>query len=234
MAVMCMILSASAPALAVDSVHREVRAGNSTIGMSSYALIGEFKTDRDQLITPEISYTIFTMGDNGQVSYDILLMDNSNYAKYQNNQAFNYITNGSRIGQNAQSVSISNLVLAQNSQYFLVADNTNEPTNGSTPTQELRIGYVLSGVNLSILSPSGNVIEWIMIVAIAIVVVLVVVLLVIFLAMRKKKGSQQVVAAPVPMQPAINPATAEGNCPVCGKPVSLDFMVCPNCGNRLK
>lgn len=234
MAVMCMILSAAAPALADDIVHREVRAGSSTIGSNAYAVIGEFRTDRDPLIVPDISYTVFTIGDNGVVFYDILLMDNNNYTKYQNHEAFNYIVNGSKIGQSAQSVSISNLVLAQNNHYFLVADNTIEPANGSSPTQELRIGYVLSGVNLSILSPGGNVIEWIMIVAVAVTVVLVVVLLVLFLAMRKKKGTQQPMAAPIPMQPAIKPATPEGNCPVCGKPVSPDFMACPNCGNRLK
>ncbi len=228
-----MILSAAAPAVADDLIHREVRAGSSNIALNTYAVIGEFRTDRDPLVIPDISYTVFTIGDNGPVVYDILLMDETNYNKYKNHEAFSYIANGSKIGQSAQSVSVSNLVLANNDHFFLVADNTNEPTGGSTPTQELRIGYVLSGINLSILSPSGNVIEWLLIAAVAIAVVLIVVLLVLFLAMRKK-GNQQPMAAPIPAQPVIKPATAEGNCPVCGKPVSPDFMMCPNCGNRLK
>ncbi len=233
-AVLCMILSTAAPALAVDSIHREVRAGSSTIDLNGYAVIGEFRSDRDLLIVPDISYTVFTIGDNGPVYYDIMLMDESNYAKYQNHEAFNYIPNGSKIGQSEQSVSVYNLVLAQNNHYFLVADNTNEPAGGSTPTQELRIGYVISGVNLSIESPSGNVLEWILILVVGIAVVLVVVLMILFLAMRKKNGKQQVPVAPAPLQPAIMPATAEGNCPVCGKPVKPEFVACPNCGNRLK
>jgi hypothetical protein len=231
---MCMILSVTAPALAVDSINREVRAGSSTIDVNTYAVIGEFRTDRDQSIAPDISYSVFTIGDNGPVFSDILLMDESNYSKYQNHQAFTYILNGSKIGQSAQSVSVSNLVLAQNNHFFLVADNTNEPPNGSTPTQQLRIGYVLSGVNLSMTSPSGDVIGLILIAAALVAVVLVVVLVVLFLAMRRRKGAPQPMAAPVPMQPMIKPATLEGNCPVCGKPVSPDFTICPNCGNQLK
>ena len=220
--------------MAADSIHREVRAGSSTIGLNSYAVIGEFRSDRDPLVIPDISYTVFTIGDNGSVSYDVMLMDESNYAKYKNHEAFTYIPNGSKIGQSAESVSVSNLVLAKNNHYFLVADNTNEPAGGSTPTQDLRIGYVLSGVNLSIQSPSGNVIEWIMVLLIAIAAVVVVVLVILFLAMRKKNVSRQVPMSPAPVQPAIMPATAEGNCPVCGKPVSPEFMSCPNCGNRLR
>jgi hypothetical protein len=235
LALSCLILSATVPALAADQMRREVRTGGSTIGLNSYAIIGEFTTDQSLAITPDISYTVFTIGDNGPIYYDILLMDEANYTQYKNNANFSYIAAGSKIGQSVESVSVSNLVLAQHTHYFLVADNTNLPPGGSTPTQELRIGYVLTGYDMSIQFPSGNpvAVGLAVLAVIAVLAIIVVVLVVLYLLSRKKQAAPPL-AAPMPVQPEIKPATPEGNCPVCGKPVSADFMVCPNCGNRLK
>ena len=233
-AVVCMILSA-VPALGADPINREVRTGTTTVGLNNYAVIGEFTTDQSQSLTPSISYTIFTIGDNGPVFYDILLMDEANYTSYKNSENFSYIAAGSKIGQSADSVSVSNLALAQHTHYFLVADNTNLPAGGSTPTQDLRIGYLLSGFDISIQFPTGNVVALalIVIVVIVLLVILVVALVLLFIFMRRKNVYQQPMA-PAPYVPQVRPATAEGNCPVCGKPVAPDFMACPNCGNRLK
>ncbi|MGD0817249.1 MAG: zinc ribbon domain-containing protein [Methanomassiliicoccales archaeon] len=232
-AVVCMILSASMPVLAADTMRREVRSGSSTISLNSYAVIGEFITDQSQSVTPDLSYTVFTIGDNGPVYYDIMLMDESNFNHYKNNENFTYISEGSKIGQSGQSVSVSNLPLAQNTHFFLVADNTNLPAGGSIPTQELRIGYVLTGYDMSIQFPSGNPVALALIAIVAIVVLVVIVLALLFLFMRKKKGIQQP-SAQIPTPPEIRPATAEGNCPVCGKSLSPEFVACPYCGNRLK
>ena len=124
-ALTCLLLSAANPALAADPMSREVRTGSTTVSLNSYAVIGEFTTDQSQSFTPSISFTVFTIGDNGPVYYDILLMDEANYTAYKNNQNFSYIASGSNIGQSAESVSVSNLALAQQTHYFLVADNTN-------------------------------------------------------------------------------------------------------------
>jgi ABC-type multidrug transport system permease subunit len=230
-----MILSAAVPALAADTMNRDIRTGTTTVGLNNYAVIGEFTTDQNQSITPSISFTVFTIGNNGPVYYDILLMDEANYTSYKNNQNFSYIAAGSKIGQSGESVSVSNLALAQHTHYFLVADNTNLPAGGSTPTQDLRIGYVLTGFNMSVQFPTGNVVALalIAIVVIVLLVIVVIALVLLFIFMRRRNGNRQPIA-PAPVMPLIKPATAEGNCPVCGKPVAPDFMVCPNCGNRLK
>jgi hypothetical protein len=235
MAVVFMILSSALPVLAADSPSREIRTGNSTIALNDHAVIGEFTTDQSQSVTPDVSYSVFIIGNNGPVYYDILLMDEANYNHYKNNENFTYISAGSKIGQFAGSASISSLPLAQNTHYFLVADNSNLPAGGSIPTQELRIGYVLDGYDVSFQSPSGNLIAFAVVAAIVIVIVLVaiIVLVLLYVLVRKRKAILQPMM-PAPAPPMIKPATAEGNCPVCGKPVSPDFMMCPNCGNRLK
>jgi hypothetical protein len=235
LAIIFMVLSSALPVLAADPPSRELRTGNSTISVNDYAVIGEFTTDQDQSVTPDISYTVFIIGNNGPTYYDILLMNETNYNHYKNNQNFTYISAGSKIGQFSGSASVSNLPLAQNTHYFLVADNTNLPAGGSTPTQELRIGYVLNGFDMTIQSPTGNLLTFALLgfIVILIVVIAIVVLVVLFVFMRKKKVNPQPMV-PLPVQPMVRPATPEGNCPVCGKPVSQDFMVCPNCGNRLK
>jgi hypothetical protein len=235
LAIMFMVLSSALPVLAADPPTRELRTGNSTISVNNYAVIGEFTTDQDQTVTPDISYSVFIIGDNGPTYYDILLMNETNYNHYKNNQNFTYISAGSKIGQFSGSASVSNLPLAQNTHYFLVADNTNLPAGGSTPTQELRIGYVLNGFDMSIQSPTGNLVAFALIslIVVLIVVVAIIVLVLLYFLLRKKKVYPQPIAPP-PVQPMVRPATSEGNCPVCGKPVSQDFIVCPNCGNRLK
>jgi hypothetical protein len=233
LAVMCLILSATAPALAADGARFEIRTGSSNIALNDYAVISEFQTGQSLLVTPTLNYTVFTIGDSGILHYDILLMDESNFTKYKNHETFTYINAGSRIGVTAESISVS-LALTPNKHYILVADNTDLPLGGSIPTQALHIGYVMAGYDVSFQSPTGNPIVLVLI-AIIVVVVIIVVVFVLFLMMRKKKGIQQATAPPqYPPQPAISPATQAGTCPVCGTPVSPDFMACPNCGNRLK
>ena len=234
LAAACMILSAAVPALAADGIRREVRTGTATIALNDQAVIGEFTTDQSQSFTPDISYTVFTIGDNGPVYYDIMLMDESNFAKYKNNQAFTYIAEGSRTGQSGESVSVANFPLAQNTHFFLVADNTNLPAGGSIPTQELRIGYVLTGYDISIQSPTGNIFAMALISIIVIAVLVVLVLALLFLIVRKKSGSQKQVVVPAAASTVIRRETPEGNCPVCGNPVGPIYLTCPNCGNRLK
>jgi hypothetical protein len=235
LALSCLILSAAVPALAADQLRRDIRTGSSTVALNGYAVIGEFSTDQSQLVTPEISYVVFTIGENRSVDYDILLMDEANYTLYKNNADFSFIEAGSRIGQSVESVSVSNLALSQHTHFFLVADNTGTPANGSTPTQELRIGYVLTGYDMSIMYPTGNLvgIGLAILAVVAILVIVVVVLVVLYLLLRKKKTTPPMVA-PLPYVPAVKPATPEGNCPVCGKAVSPEFIACPYCGNRLK
>ena len=227
-------LSSAVPVLAADAPSRDLRSGNSTIAVNDYAVIGEFTTDQSQTVTPTISYSVFVIGNLGQVNYDILLMDQANYTHYTNHQNFTYISEGSKLSQSGRSVSVSDVPLAQNTHFFLVADNTNLPVGGSNPTQELRIAYILNTYDASIQLPTGNFLGLALIALVIIaIVVIVIVVVVLYLLLRKKKNGPQAMP-PAPVQPAINPATAEGNCPVCGKPVSPDFMLCPNCGNRLK
>jgi hypothetical protein len=232
---MFVVLSSALPVLAADPPNREIRTGNSTISANDYAVIGEFMTDQDQSVTPTISYSVFIIGVNGPTSYDILLMDETNYNHYKNSENFTYISAGSKIGQSSESASVSNLPLTQNTKYFLVADNTNMPSGGSSPTQQIRIGYVLDGFNVSVQSPTGNLLTFALvglIVILIVVVAIIVLVLLYFFVWKKRSAPQPMVPASAP--PMVRPATPEGNCPVCGKPVSQDFMVCPNCGNRLK
>lgn len=235
LAIMFMVLSSALPVLAADTPTRDIRTGNSTISVNDYAVIGEFRTDQDQSVTPTISYSVFIIGENGQTNYDILLMDETNFNHYKDSQNFTYISAGSRIGQSSGSASVSSLPLAQNTHYFLVADNTNLPSGGASPTQQIRIGYVLDGFDVSIQSPTGNLLTFALIglIVILIVVVIIIVLVLLYFLVWKKRPAPQPMA-PAPVPPMVKPATPEGNCPVCGKPVSPDFMVCPNCGNRLK
>ena len=75
-----------------------------------------------------------------------------------------------------------------------------------------------------------------------VVVIIVVVVLVLFLFMRKKKATPAAPPAVMPayQQPAPQqqyqqqPAAVPGICSKCGTPVSPDFAVCPNCGNKLR
>jgi hypothetical protein len=74
-----------------------------------------------------------------------------------------------------------------------------------------------------------------------VVVIIVVVVLVLFLFMRKKKAAPAAPPAAAPLYQATQqqqyqqqPASVPGICSKCGTPVSADFAVCPNCGNKLK
>jgi hypothetical protein len=233
LAVVFMVLSAAAPVLAA-TVPREIRSGTTTIAVNDHAVIGEFTTDQDQSVTPTLSYTVFVIGNGGSVTYDILLMNETNYDLYKSGFNFTYISAGSKLNQDGESTSISDLALTQNTHYFLVADNSNLPAGGSIPTQELRIGYILNGYDVSVQFPSGNPVVWVVvaIVALVIIVIIIIVVLLLYFLLRRRRAPQTMVPAPVP--PPINPATPEGNCPVCGQQVRPDFYVCPNCGNRLK
>jgi hypothetical protein len=227
----CMILSAAAPALA-ESPQGKLRTGSVNVGVNDHRIIGEFISDQDSAYTPVISYTIYVIGDNGPVFYDVLLMDEANYSKYNHNQAFGYISEGSKISQSAQSVTVSNLPLAQHTHYYLVLDNSNLPPAGSTPTQELRAGYVVNTYNMSIITSNEIALAVIFLVIIVIVLIALAAILVYLLVRRKPSNQPAMPTAPI--GPEIKPATPEGNCPVCGKPVQPDFYLCPNCGNRLK
>jgi len=137
-------------------------------------------------------FMLFAAGNDAQVSYsftvqlggrvDILVMDQANYDAYRASGPFSYLP-----GSTLDALSGANVVLAPvaGEVYYMVIDNTFEPTGGADPT-----GSVTVSCNASVLNATlpEQLLDFIWIIGIgALVVFGVFIIIIYFIFFRKPK-----------------------------------------------
>jgi hypothetical protein len=75
-----------------------------------------------------ISYTITVQND---VYIDVMLLNEANYNKYRNGQSFTYYLEGTDF--NTIYTNVASMTLSTHDNYYLVVDNTDEPSGGAQP-----------------------------------------------------------------------------------------------------
>lgn len=120
--------------------------GTKTINEDEYWVVKSSFFSGDYL---KLSYTIDVQNDQW---IDVMLLNEENYNKYENDQPFSIYDAGTDLVTLYKKV--SSITFYEHDNYYLVVDNTDVPTEGAQPTGYCTFYYVSSAKVHS--NPSGG------------------------------------------------------------------------------
>jgi len=188
--------------------------GARIVEKGDYVLIKAFRTEHSSSIFLEIA-----KGSGG--AYNLLLLDGDNYSDLRDGKAFAYRQGTILNASSSVEILPLSTPLADETDYYLVVDNSGAVPSGATPAGAIGFTFVLTLQNVTLIAPSAVALG--IIVAIAAAALAAVALIVVFLLYasrgRKKAATEAVLGL--------------RSCPNCRSYVPENFEFCPSCGMKL-
>jgi len=188
--------------------------GARVIEKGDYVLLKAFRTEHSSSIFLEI-----TKGSGG--GYNLLLLDGTNYSDLRDGEAFAYRSGTILNATNSIEIVPLSTPLVDETDYYLVVDNSGSVPGGAAPTGAIGFTFVLTLQNVTLIAPSNITLG--IIVAIAAAALVVVALVVVFL-IYASRGRKRAASEAVP---------SLRSCPNCRSYVPENFEFCPTCGMKL-
>ena len=219
LAIVLVVILTSAVAMPfITSEAKAVATYNETgarvVEIEDYVLLKAFRTGHASIIFLEI-----TKGSGG--AYNLLLLDSANYSDMRDGKTFAYRPGTILNATNSTEIVPLSTPLVDETDYYLVVDNSGSVPGGAAPTGAIGFTFVLTLQNVTLIAPSNITLG--IIVAIAAAALVVVALVVVFL-IYASRGRKRAASEAVP---------SLRSCPNCRSYVPENFEFCPTCGMKL-
>lgn len=188
--------------------------GARVVEKGDYVLLKAFRTEYSSSIFLELN-----KGSGG--AYNLLLLDGTNYSNLRDGKAFAYRSGTILNATGSIEIVPLSTSLADETDYYLVVDNSGSVPGGATPEGTIGFTFILTLQNITLIAPSAITLGIIVAIAAAAATV---VALIFILLLYAGRGREKAATEAVP---------SLRSCPNCRSYVPENFEFCPSCGMKL-